>query len=186
MTLHYSTMSLPDLDTVLARLWKRGEDEAERYGLSDRETLRQRILAMAQEHAYVLRIGEDPVCVFGAAKCVNNVYCTWFIATDRFGEAAMGITRFLRRFIMDKLAQNPGAVLELISAVDHPHAERWFSILGFKMAEPPTRLFTKYYYQKPVDFKAEKHDDKIGCRGHSPCQQDDSIGVPHVPRRFSP
>ena len=59
-------------------------------------------------------------------------YGTWFLATDEFEVAGLGVTRAIKKFLGGKIRENPDADLYLLSASDHPDADRWFGLLGFR------------------------------------------------------
>lgn len=143
------TLNDNDIDFIVNHLWQRGEEEAVFYGLKNKEELRVHIIGMSQQYGYCFRVDDEPVAAFGAAHSRDDNYSTWFIATDRFEEVGKQITRFLRGFVKEKVSARPNATLELISAVGHPDAERWFRILGFQLQKPRNGVFSRYLYTRP-------------------------------------
>ena len=147
----FSAVTSDDIKSILDNLWDRGEEEAFLFGLKNRDEMAAYLTGAAKKHGYCLKSKGVPVAAFGAERKEPDKYVTWFIATDRFTEEALGITRFLRGFIKDKLASRPDAKMELVSAVGHPDAERWFNVLGFRhMPERRQGLFRTYIYERPI------------------------------------
>lgn len=161
--LKFATLTPDDVDFIINRLWQRGEEEAVLWGLKSKEEHRAHLLSMAKKHGYCLSGHDDePIAAFGVCEPPDGItYSTWFIATDRFTEVGLSITKFLRGFIREKLKGHPEAEIELISAVSHADAGRWFQILGFEYKDSE-RVFSRYVYNKQlkeVDIDIKKQDD---------------------------
>lgn len=160
--LAFDKVTEDDIDFIINSLWARGEEEAVLYGLKTKDEVKRYLLGVSKNYGFVLRApGEEPVAAFGAESYDGRNYNTWFIATERFTEQALGITKFLRGFIKERLAERPDAQLNLISAVGHPDAVRWFNALGFDRVKI-NGVFSTYRYvgiQKRVDLSLEKQDD---------------------------
>ena len=146
----FSHVTPQDIDFIIGSLWQRGEEEAVLYGLKSREEMNRHLLGMSKKHGYCISVGTEPVAAFGANSHDDQRYTTWFIATERFTEHALGITKFLRGFIRERVAENPDAELELLSATGHPDAVRWFNALGFVRKGPPNGVFVTYRYAPGV------------------------------------
>lgn len=145
----YGRMEPEDLDWIIDNLWARGEGEMRAHGIFDKADLKTRLISMGHEHAYCLKLYDEPVAAFGAYKVHGlKMYSTWFVATDSFVEAAFPITRFMKGFVRDSVNAHPGYDLELISAVDNLDAPRWFKLLGFEPVEPSEGVFTRYLYKR--------------------------------------
>lgn len=148
--LTFAVAEKKDFDYILDNLWARGQEEADNYAIRTKEELHDRLAQMAKEHGYVVRFSSgEPVAAFGAHVIEKELYSTWFIATDRFDEAVLSVTKFLRGFIREKIHTRPQAELQLISAVVNPLAPRWFKMLGFEKEGEPKGVFTRYLYKGP-------------------------------------
>lgn len=143
--LNFDAVTEADIDFIVDNFWARGEEEAVLYGLKDKNEVKRYLLGVSKKYGFCLKTEGEPVAAFGAASYDGHNYNTWFIATDRFTEQALGITKFLRGFIKEKLAEHPEAELHLISAVGHPDAGRWFNALGFERMKP-NGVFSTYRY----------------------------------------
>ena len=146
--LNFAHITPEDLQFIIDKLWDRGVEEAVLYGLKTPEELYQHFIGVSRQHGYCLKVGDEPVAAFGVTPPKGKKYSTWFIATERFSEAGLGITKFLRGFVRERLAEHPEAELELVSAVGHPDATRWFNALGFTQQGAPNGVFTRYLYTK--------------------------------------
>lgn len=142
----FSHVTPKDIDFILDNLWSRGADEAIMYGLKNKEEMSRHLLGMSHKYGFCLSLGVEPVAAFGGDSADGNHYTTWFVATDKFTDHALGITKFLRGFIKTRIMERPDAELELISATGHPDASRWFNTLGFVRKGPPNGVFTTYVY----------------------------------------
>lgn len=142
----FSHVTPEDIDFILTNLWARGEEEAVLYGLKSKEEMKRHLLGMTHKYGSCLSIGAEPVAAFGGNSSDDHHYTTWFIATDKFVEYGLGITKFLRGFVRERLTERPDAELELISATGHPDAARWFNTLGFVRKGSPNGVFTTYIY----------------------------------------
>lgn len=142
----FSHVTPADIDFILTNLWARGEEEAVLYGLKSKEEMGRHLLGMSHKYGFCLTDGTTPVAAFGGNSSDDHRYTTWFIATDKFVDHAIGITKFLRGFIKTRVMERPDAELELISATGHPDAARWFNTLGFVRKGAPNGVFTIYQY----------------------------------------
>lgn len=142
----FSHVKPEDIDFILTNLWARGEEEAVLYGLKSKEEMSRHLLGMSHKYGFCLSAGTEPVAAFGGNSSDGHRYTTWFIATDKFVDHALGITKFLRGFIRERISERSDAELELISATGHPDAGRWFNALGFVRKCPPNGVFTTYSY----------------------------------------
>ena len=148
MSLSFGRVTPEDIQHVLNGLWTRGEKEAVKAGFTSREQLMAYLLSVSGEYGYTMRTDDEPVAVFGATMSEGK-YFTWFVATERFSEIGKQATRFLKGFIKERVAGRPDAHLEMISAVEHPEAEKWFNLLGFfKYPEVKQGIFTRYVYDQ--------------------------------------
>lgn len=130
---------------VVHNSWERGRKEAELCGFKTEEAWVAHIQSMTGEYGYTALHEGVPVAIYGAVE-KNGTYYTFFAATESFNAIARQITRFLRRFLIEKLAEKPGARLELGSLCDHPKADDWFKALGFKLIKRDG-LLGHYVYQ---------------------------------------
>lgn len=147
MSLQFERSKPSDITDVVIGLWERGEQEARVAGFGDREALLAYLLSISGEYSYTMKVGNEPVAVFGATHH-GEVYHSWFMATERFNEVGKQATRFLNGFVKERVQSRPDATLEMLSAVDHPDAERWFLLLGFKKVGEKDGIFTRYRYQR--------------------------------------
>lgn len=135
---------------VAKHLWGRGSDEVTLYGLKTQQDLEKHLCGMLNQYSVMLKLDDTPVAVFGANKLRQDHYSTWFIATEAFTAAGLSITRYVRRFLKEKTEAGPkGARVELVSAVGHPDALRWFKALGFEW-QYNQGPFSHYLYKGPV------------------------------------
>lgn len=136
-----------DIRTVVGGMWQRGAEELARCNHLNKEGIGDVFLSMAKEYAFSFYHDEKPAAVFGAVRDDDdeNLYYTWFAATDAFELIGRSATVFLRRFLKEKTAERPEATLELLSMVDHPKADQWFAVLGFSLLSKD-QLFRKYRY----------------------------------------
>lgn len=146
MTLVFEPLDETDINYVLDNLWERGSMEAEAFGFKTKADILAYILSVSSEYGYVLKHDEKPVAVFGASYH-SGCYYTWFIGTEDFAQVGKSATRYLDGILKRKVKEKPSARLEMLSAVDHPEAERWFNILGFKL-EKKDGIFSRYVYQR--------------------------------------
>lgn len=149
-TLTFSSVEPDDISQVIKGLWKRGQKEATLFGITNKEELLEYLLACSSEYGFTLKVGEEPIAVFGAAGH-DNKYNSWFVATDRFAEVGRSATLFLRGFLRDKVRNRPDAELSMFSAVEHPDAERWFSLLGFEKVDREGFMTIYKYNRKTID-----------------------------------
>ena len=140
-----------DIAFIALNLWDRGDVEIRNYGLHSREHLKDHLFGMfshSRYHSECLLDGEEPVAVFGAYQIGDNDFSTWFIATERFQEFGLQITRYLTRFIKAEInTRPPGVYLELVSSSEHPHAPEWFKAIGFEKKKEQGTAFTTYVYK---------------------------------------
>jgi len=150
MSLVFEKVSSGDIQFVVGKLWDRGEKEAAKAGFDSKEQLLAHLLSLSGEYAYALKVEEEPVAVFGATTSNRGqLYYSWFIATDQFNKVGKQATRFLRGFIKERVKGRPDARLEMMSAVDHPEAEKWFKFIGFrKLEEESEGVFSRYIYEE--------------------------------------
>lgn len=125
-------MRYEDVDPVVDALWERGVRESVRFGVADRNELRDEMVAMlGTEYAWTMTVHDEPVVLMGMCEVQPGTLRTFFLATDAFLASGTAITRMLRRFITETMSGLKGKKLEVLSACDHPAAEKWFTRLGF-------------------------------------------------------
>lgn len=146
MSLNFAKVQPEDIKIVVKNMWERGQRESKVYGFDNTEDIMAYLLSLSGEYGYVMKVGDEPIAVFGAARHEEK-YSTWFVATERFNEVGKQATLFLNGFIKERVKDRPDAELEMISAVEHPEAERWFAALGFALIEKDG-LFSKYKYRR--------------------------------------
>lgn len=119
-----------DIDYVLANLWERGRREAERFGLTDPAALRRAVEKFVESrYSFAVRRDGRPAAIFGATGG-PQYFTTWFLATE---EMDLAETRIVRRVLHENSRAIPGTVIvDVFSAADHPKADAWFRLLGFK------------------------------------------------------
>ena len=123
-------------DTVRSVAFRMREwDEREIYaGLfeDDPEELVDRVMAVAAHGpvAQVALIGADPVCVFGAGFLSPVAVQVFAFATNRFGEIALPLTRYLKHRLFPAMAASGITRGECRALCDHTEAIRWLKILG--------------------------------------------------------
>lgn len=145
MNVVFSQVGPDDIVKVASGIWRRGEEEAEAFGL-EKSSIIQYLIEASKEHGFVMKVHDEPIAVFGASRAGDH-YNSWFIATNRFEEVGKAATRFLKGFVSEKITQHPDAELRMVSGVSHPDAERWFKLLGFEFInkEGP---FSHYIYRR--------------------------------------
>ncbi len=135
-----------DIRHVVFRMWRRGCEELGKHGNLDNEAIIRELCKRATEYGYAFYFRGEPVAVFGAHAVSDSEYHTWFSATDKFHHIGKEATRFLKGLVFAKTSQRPGVRLELWSAVNHPDADRWFKLLGFR-PDKPSGMFARYVYE---------------------------------------
>lgn len=149
--LTFEPLKYSDISYVIEHLWDRGKQELSHHGKMSMESVMEHLaIASAHRDGYVIRIGEEPVAVFGAMGNGQHYY-SWFLATEKFAQIGKTATRLLRGFIKEKVTDRPDATLEMVSVGVHPDAARWFQIIGFNKLPPkdqPDSPFTHYIYDR--------------------------------------
>jgi hypothetical protein len=120
-----------DIDFVIGHLWRRGEQEYAEWGVGRRELFDRYQQYGREAHSYCIR-DEEPIALMGAMQFGEGYYRTWFQATERFADVGKEITVLVRKFMREQVADHPGAVVDLVTATQHPDAHRWFRLLGFR------------------------------------------------------
>lgn len=80
--------------------------------------------------AFCAKVGDAPVAVVGGMEYRPTLWSVYMIATDRFGEVALSVHRFVRRALLPTILQRGGNRAECRSLADHAHAHRWLERLG--------------------------------------------------------
>lgn len=130
MTLQTRPATPADIDFVIDHLWRRGEQEYAAWGVGRGELFDRYREYGKEPHSYCIH-DEEPIALMGGMQFSDGYYRTWFQATERFAEVGKEMTLLVRRFLRDRLAENPGAVVDLVTASRHSAAPRWFGLLGF-------------------------------------------------------
>lgn len=133
-----------DARYVVYRMWQRGEEEVQKYGFKDREDIIKYFLDKAKRHRYAFYHEGKPVAVFGAYEH-EGVHYTIFMATEGFLAIGKAATLWLRRFIKQEADKIYNIRLELLTAVEHAEADRWFKLIGFHELVPEG-VFRRYVY----------------------------------------
>ena len=114
---------------VHSHMWERGRDELRRMGYDPGKMLPTFLERNRTPFSFGVFVDGKPVAFMGASKKSENLYSTWFQATDEFnGKATLAVRRFLKA----TMADHPGTELVLHTASVHPDADRWFACLGFR------------------------------------------------------
>jgi hypothetical protein len=74
------------------------------------------------------------VAVFGGFKTDEKTYSTWFLASDRFPQECLKVTRAAKQMIADGVAK--GLRADTFSIGTDERAKRWFKMLGLHEVEP--------------------------------------------------
>lgn len=136
-----------DIRYVVYRMWRRGMEEIKKNGDIGNEEIIKAFQACNHEYGYALYFEDRPVAIFGAHAVSADNYHTYFSATDKFHHVGRHATRFMRQLILRETARRPHAKLEIWSGVDHPEAERWFSLMGFNRLSDKGR-FQHYLHDR--------------------------------------
>lgn len=84
----------------------------------------------------VMRKGEDPQFIFGAAEIDKGTYRTWFLGTESyFDPANRSAMRATAKAMASVAARHPRHTFEARSASKHESVLRWFGLLGFSFVE---------------------------------------------------
>jgi hypothetical protein len=79
---------------------------------------------------------------------------TAFMATEKFFGAAWKPTRFLRRFLDQKMEAMPGVSLRSTTFSTHPELARWFRLMGY--GEPQVEGSSYTFFRRPADLVARQ------------------------------
>ncbi len=136
LTTRLAPMIPADIDFVIEHLWERGEAEAEKFGMTDKNEIGRYLHSLPREFAWTIWHGFSPLAVLIASRTDDGVYHTSFIATNEFPKAGLAATRILNRLFKQVMAAHPDKKFELWSASDHPSADKWFEVTGWKYSRP--------------------------------------------------
>jgi len=94
-----------------------------------------------------------PLCVFhrdGERVAVGdvvqvrpNVVSLFFFATDRFGDVALPLTRFVVQRLLRNVREAGVHRIEALTSASHAQAHRWLHALGLRQEGEPFRGFGK-------------------------------------------
>lgn len=142
ITFHDATEQ--EIDFVLANLWERGKREALMVGVDSVAELRKWLVDYPPDNLYTIVYQEKPIAIAGSS-CANDTHFTTFLATKDFKKMGKPLTRFIKKFISERVNALEIKRLEIWSASDHPEAGKWFNVLRFYLnaIDPP---FHKYLY----------------------------------------
>ena len=127
-----------EIDRVYANMWPRGRAELERMGFAPEKMLDAYLERNRSPFSFGIFVDGRPVGFMGARQIEGSAsggrksYGTWFLATDEFEAVGRAATRAIKKFLADKMREHPDVDLYLLSASDHPDADRWFGVLGFR------------------------------------------------------
>jgi hypothetical protein len=167
------TIGQPDIVNILyvtrnLRAADVRELEATRYGELDRDQLAWEIKTIwpINGNLWVLYAGDRPAALCGAAQPWPGMFSCYALATDQFGEIALPLTKFYKRYILPVISQHARRV-EARSIDGHTEAHRWIRLLG---AREEARL--KDYGRNGEDFLVftlalgdrERYEDNVDCR----------------------
>lgn len=148
MTFSVKELRPEHVRAVVDAAWQRGKDEAEVYGVSEAQKMTELLWQQANEYGYALFHDDVLIAVFGAAfSSADNAYATWFLATDDLLKVGRHATYWLRGFVKERTHERPDAKLKIMTAANHPEADRWFRALGFSLMEDDGR-FKHYLYTR--------------------------------------
>ena len=142
MTLEFTELRPGDIEHVCSVLWERGVHEAKRFGLAGPQEIDRYLRGCSKEYCYVARDYSGPVTIFGANKHPEG-FITFFVSTDRMVLHGRRISIKLKHLLDADVKAEGNPVVKLISAVDHPEADRWFKAMGFAFQDekPPFRTY---------------------------------------------
>lgn len=94
----------------------------------------------------IMRKGEDPQFVFGAAELERGVYRTWFMGTESyFDPANRAGVRATAKAMASIAGRHPRHTFEARSASKHEAVLRWFGAIGFSFVEQKDGAMTFRY-----------------------------------------
>lgn len=144
-----------DARFIAERMWERGAAELRKCGLDDRKAIQERLRLYSQTPlSFAMFDGDEPIAFFGALRMAPEYYRTWFQATDAFVSHGMASTKQLKKFLAAQVVNYPGAVLDLVTASEHPAADKWFRLLGFR---PIGEVEGHKCYRYNVEFVESQH-----------------------------
>lgn len=113
-------------------MWQRGREELERLGIDADAAID--IYLERNRTPFSFGVFDDgvPIAFMGAAEKGAAKYATWFQATEAFPSAGVAATKAIKKFLKQAMRRHPDVDLYLFSASDHPDADRWFRLLGFR------------------------------------------------------
>jgi hypothetical protein len=88
-------------------------------------------MAQACEHGFVATADGVPVVVVGLCPMMPGVYSAGMFATDRWGDVAFNVTKFVRTIFIPERRAEGMRRMEARSMEGHPLAARWLAHLGF-------------------------------------------------------
>lgn len=120
-----------DLDRVLSNCWETSKRELRRFGIQDPMAVESVLANRPPEQAYALKVGDEPIAVFGVWRDDEARYSTWFVGTPAFERHGAAATLVIGQLFRAELKKHPGATVFLTTTVDTSEARRWFGLLGF-------------------------------------------------------
>lgn len=133
------------VDAVLARAWQAGRDEMAAAGVGLDEWREQMHARVGSRFSFAVLLEGAPVACMGGLPVGEARFGAWFAATDDFARIGARGTLAIRRFLAERMAENPGAALDMHTLSADPRAETWFKLLGFR-CEERRGLYRRYAY----------------------------------------
>lgn len=147
--------TLADVMAVLAAPSAVTARELERANLTQWQALKLFRDSLAEGEARTVRIDGEIGFILGIAPhpMLPRRSSLWFIATEAYWRTGAAGVRLGRSFITSLESRYPGEYLTARSWSDHPHVERWFALLGFRLEAMHglSRVFTRRPSGKKAD-----------------------------------
>lgn len=80
---------------------------------------------------------QNPLAIFGSIPKTDHpaIHRTWFIASQEYFDLGAKAVLGSMRFMNGVARNNPRITFEAVTASGHPHLNRWFAHMGFKLKE---------------------------------------------------
>ncbi len=130
------TIDEPDEDYVrfvAERMREKDRAEFEAMTFANTKSELNQILVNRYSNGTAIGVGKDePIAVGAMVEVRPNVITLMFFATDRFGEIAIDLTRFIKRELFERYKAAGVHRIECVSMATYTASHRWIGILGLE------------------------------------------------------
>lgn len=143
------------LQTITRNLRQADRDECfATCWTEDPDDLANRVNA-AGTSQWIVWKDEDPVASVGATCTWPGVWSCWAFGTDRWSQAALSITKHIRRVLIPALYVSHAQRVHCFASDEHPDAGRWLQSMGARQGEKLDfwgkngQTFRCYWWDRP-------------------------------------